>query len=83
MLGDGRWNSSTHTKTVQVSGATYWAMIYDDMTPTPLSAGLILAKYDELVRWLLHMASLEMMPTRQTEKQVQSEQTQETRESET
>lgn len=39
----------TEHKTVQVSGATYWEMIYDDRLPTPLSAGVILAKYDELV----------------------------------
>ncbi|BCL83849.1 hypothetical protein ccbrp13_63140 [Ktedonobacteria bacterium brp13] len=39
----------TEHKTVQVSAATYWEMIYDDIVPTPLSAGMILAKYDELV----------------------------------
>lgn len=39
----------TEGKTVQVSGATYWSMVYDDLMPTPLLAGMLLAKYDELV----------------------------------
>ncbi len=30
-------------KTVQVSGATYWEMIYEDLAPTKLLAGMILA----------------------------------------
>ena len=39
----------TEGKTVQVSGATYWNMVYDDLLPTPLLAGLLLANYEELV----------------------------------
>lgn len=46
----------TEYKTVQVSGATYWTMIYDDLVPTPMSAGMILAKYDELVGQLWQIA---------------------------
>lgn len=43
-------------KTVLVSSATHWEMIDDDWLPTPLSAGSILAKYDELVEYLQHAA---------------------------
>lgn len=34
---------------IRVSGTTYWEMIYDDVVPTQLLAGIIQAKYDELV----------------------------------
>src|SRR5437879_1767027 len=46
----------TEQKTVHVSGATYWEMINEDERPTPLSAGIILAKYDELVGRLQRIA---------------------------
>jgi hypothetical protein len=42
----------SEAKTVRVSGATYWEIIYDELVPTKRSAGLILAKYDELVERL-------------------------------
>ncbi|HZU03820.1 MAG TPA: hypothetical protein VFA10_29415 [Ktedonobacteraceae bacterium] len=47
---------TTH-KTVRVSAATYWELIYDDLAPTRLSAGTILAKYDELVGQLQRIAA--------------------------
>jgi hypothetical protein len=47
----------TEAKTVRVSGATYWEMIYDELVPTKLTAGLILAKYDELVGRLQQLAT--------------------------
>lgn len=53
---DGIIELRTEHKTVQVNGATYWEMIYDDRLPTPLSAGLLLAKYDELVERLQQLA---------------------------
>lgn len=49
----------TEHKTVQVSAATYWSMIFDDVMPTPTSAGMILARYDELVGRLQRTASRE------------------------
>ena len=45
----------TEAKTVRVSGATYWEMIYDELVPTKMAAGLHLAKYDELVGWFLRL----------------------------
>jgi len=45
----------TEAKTVRVSGATYWEMIYDELAPTKLTAGLLLAKYDELVGRFLRL----------------------------
>lgn len=48
---------ATAYKTVQVSGATYWEMVYDDAVPTKLSAGMILAKYDELAGRLQDIAA--------------------------
>ena len=47
----------TEHKTVRVSGATYWEMIYDDLVPTKLLAGTILAKYDALVGRLQRIAA--------------------------
>lgn len=44
-------------KTVQVSGATYWELIYDDLVPTKLLAGMILAKYDDLAGRLQRIAT--------------------------
>lgn len=53
---DGIIELRTEHKTVQVDGATYWEMIYDHRLPTPLSAGLLLAKYDALVGRLQQLA---------------------------
>lgn len=53
---DGIIELRTEHKTVQVSGAMYWEMIYDDRLPTPTFAGVILAKYDELVGRLQQVA---------------------------
>jgi hypothetical protein len=39
----------TEHKTVQVTGADYWEMIYGDLTPTPLLAGMILASLHERI----------------------------------
>ena len=47
----------TEYKTVRVSGATYWEMIFDDLVPTRLFAGMILAKYDELVGRIQRIAA--------------------------
>ena len=55
-LSGGKVELVTEHKTVQVSGATYWEMIYDDVISTPLLAGMILAKYDELVGRLQSIA---------------------------
>jgi len=44
-------------KTVQVNGATYWEMIYDDLAPTKLLAGMLLAKYDDLAGRLRRIAT--------------------------
>jgi hypothetical protein len=48
---------ATEYKTVRVSGATYWEMINDDLAPTKLLAGMILAKYDELAGRLRRIAA--------------------------
>lgn len=47
----------TEQKRVRVSGATYWEMIYDDLVPTKLLAGGILARYDALVGHLQRLAA--------------------------
>jgi hypothetical protein len=39
----------TEHKTVQVTGADYWEMIYGDVTPTPLLAGMLLASLHERI----------------------------------
>ncbi len=47
----------TEHKTVRVSGATYWEMRCDDVAPTKLLAGTILARYDALVGQLQRIAA--------------------------
>lgn len=39
----------TEHKTVQVTGADYWEMIYGDVPPTPLLAGMLLASLHERI----------------------------------
>ena len=53
----GKVELVTEYKTVRVSGATYWEMLYDDLAPTKLLAGMILAKYDELAGRLRRIAA--------------------------
>jgi hypothetical protein len=39
---------STGDKTVHMGAAEYWGMVYDDIPPTPLLAGILLAQLHEL-----------------------------------
>jgi hypothetical protein len=39
----------TEHKTVQITGAGYWEMIYGDVPPTPLVAGMLLAALHERI----------------------------------
>jgi hypothetical protein len=56
VLDGGKVELIAEHKTVQVSGATYWEMRYDDVVPTALLVGVILAKYDELIGRLTRLA---------------------------
>ena len=47
----------TGDKTVQVGTADYWEMVYDEMAPTKLLAGILLAQLHELRGRLMSLAA--------------------------
>jgi uncharacterized protein (DUF169 family) len=47
----------TAHKTVQVSAVAYWEMVYDEVPPTKLLAGVILAQLHELRQRLQAIAA--------------------------
>lgn len=52
----------TTGKTVQVSAVDYWEMVFDDVQPTKLLAGLILAQLHDLRRRLKTIATQGLEP---------------------
>lgn len=58
----------TEQKAIQVSAATYWEMQCDDLVPTRLLAGTILAKYDALVSRLQRITSEQSQEQEKTER---------------
>ena len=52
----------TGDKTVHLGAADYWGMIYDDIPPTPLLAGILLAQLHELRGRLKSIAAQKTEP---------------------
>lgn len=53
---------SAGDKTVHVGSADYWGMVYDDIPPTPLLAGILLVQLHELRGRLKSIAAQKTEP---------------------
>jgi len=62
LLKNGTVHLQTDDQQFLVDGATYWTMLFGDEIPTPMQAGLLLARLDELTDLLQAIVVEEASP---------------------